>query len=94
MVAPASRRLSRRHLAFASANVGTDAFVRPEARKRRVEKFPANKNCAVRNGQRSRVRKPNARSRKPVHPAGGTYSFGFSDPSPKKNISICFTITS
>jgi hypothetical protein len=25
---------------------------------------------------------------------GGTYSFGFADPSPKKNASICFTITS
>ena len=25
---------------------------------------------------------------------GGTYSFGLADPSPKKNISICFTITS
>src|SRR5579864_6234394 len=26
--------------------------------------------------------------------AGGTYSFGFADPSPKKNCSNCFTITS
>lgn len=26
--------------------------------------------------------------------AGGTYSFGLADPSPKKNISSCFTMTS
>jgi hypothetical protein len=25
---------------------------------------------------------------------GGTYSFGLAEPSPKKNASICFTITS
>lgn len=25
---------------------------------------------------------------------GATYSFGFADPSPKKNCSICFTMTS
>ncbi len=25
---------------------------------------------------------------------GATYSFGFADPSPKKNISNCFTMTS
>jgi len=35
--------------------------------------------------------KPGARS---LVYFGGTYSFGFADPSPKKNISSCFTITS
>jgi hypothetical protein len=35
---------------------------------------------------------PEAESR--LYFAGGTYSFGLADPSPKKNISICFTMTS
>ena len=35
--------------------------------------------------------KPDSRSRTYF---GGTYSFGFADPSPKKNISSCFTIAS
>jgi hypothetical protein len=30
----------------------------------------------------------------PYFDAGGTYSLGNADPSPKKNISNCFTITS
>ena len=44
--------------------------------------------------------KPEAESRKPeagspfLYSFGATYSFGFADPSPKKNCSNCFTITS
>jgi hypothetical protein len=43
-------------------------------------------------------RKPKARSLKSelrrTYSFGATYSFGFADPSPKKNCSICFTMTS
>jgi hypothetical protein len=37
---------------------------------------------------------PRRSRQRPIYSFGATYSFGLADPSPKKNISICFTMTS